>query len=78
MVLNDTPVPKYFAESSPSVAGRSKEFDVQWYDGAKDTYEIKTAKELYGLCIVAGATNFKGKTVKLGNDIVLNSGNAEE
>jgi len=77
VVLNDTPVPKYFAESSPSVAGRSKEFDIRWYDAAKDTFTIKTTKELYGLCIVAGATNFKGKTVKLANDISLNTGDAE-
>ena len=76
VVLNDTPVPKYFATSSPSVAGRNKEFDIKWYDETKNSFEIRTAKELYGFCIVSGSTNFKGKTVKLANDIALNTGDA--
>lgn len=76
IVLNDTPVLKNFASSSPSVAGRKKAFDMSWYDQKADSYVIKNAKQLYGLYLVSGMTNFKGKTVKLGNNIVLNSDDA--
>jgi len=72
-----TPVLKSFAEKTPSLSGVAKMIDIKWYDAAKKSYTITNVKQLFGLAELAGGTvNFLGKTVKLGADITVNSGEA--
>ena len=74
-----TPVLKSFADSTPSLAGKTRMIDTKWYDASKKTYTISNIRQLYGLSELAGGmTNFEGKTVKLGADITVNTGNAAE
>lgn len=48
--------------------------DTSWYDGS-DGFTIYTAEELAGLMsLISSGNDFNGKTVKLGADIVLNTG----
>ena len=77
VVKTDTPILKTWATNSPSVAGRQKAFDISWYDATQKEYVIKNMQQLYGFYIMSGTTNFKGKTVKLGANITLNSGDAK-
>jgi len=76
--LKGTPVLKAFASSTPSVAGVKKLVDISWYDEEKDTYVIDSMQDLNGLYIVSALTDFEGKTVKLGADITVNTGNAAD
>lgn len=47
--------------------------DIDWYNDADSEFTISTAAELAGLAeLVNGGNTFSGKTVKLGEDIVLN------
>ncbi|MBR4767569.1 MAG: hypothetical protein IK088_01195, partial [Lachnospiraceae bacterium] len=78
VVEGSTPVLKYFADSSPSVAGIEKKYDTDWYQKELTEFLITNEKELYGLAIVSRTTDFAGKTVKLGADIVVNEGNAAD
>ena len=78
VVQDGTPVLKAFAKSVPSVAGLKKMIDLKWYKADKKTYEIKTVEELCGFALVSGGDSFKGKTVKLGADIVVNQGQASD
>lgn len=72
-----TPVLKSFAEKTPSLSGVARMIDIKWYDEAKKSYTITNVKQLLGLAELAGGTvNFLGKTVKLGADITVNSGEA--
>ena len=74
-----TPILKSFATETPSVAGLTKTFDKSWYDHEKDTYILKDAKDLYGFLYMSNSKmDFKGKTIKLANDIVVNAGNATD
>jgi len=54
--------------------------DIAWYTSntSADTYTIYTADELAGLAQIVnnGTQSFSGKTVRLGNDIVLNDTSA--
>ena len=52
-------------------------YSISWYDNDKSEYHISTAKELAGLAYLVnnGYSNFKGKTVKLDADIVLDGKN---
>ena len=63
-----TPVLKAFANKT------DKRVDVSWYDAEKDVYTLYDAADLYGLAMISTTTDFEGKTIKLGADIVLNSG----
>jgi len=76
VVLNGTPILKQYASSSPSVAGRTKEFDTSWYNKDEKMFVIKNQKQLYGFYYVSMMTDFKDKTVKLGANITLNTGDA--
>ena len=75
-----TPILKSFASSTPSVAGYEKNFDTSWYDSKKDTYVLTDRQDLYGFAALSNSNiNFNGKTIMLGNDIVVNEkGIAEE
>ncbi len=74
----DSPVLAAFASSRPSVAGVTRMVDYSWYDASKDVYVLKTAAQLYGFARMAkeDAGTFEGKTIKLGADITVNSGDA--
>ena len=55
--------------------------DTQWYNDTDDEFTITTAEELAGLAeLVNKGNNFDGKTIKLGENIILNEGvlNAEK
>jgi len=64
---NDVPALKSFVEDG---------IDVAWYYEAEGDFVIKTAEEMYGFSAVAKKNSFSGKTIKLANDIKLNSGDA--
>lgn len=53
-------------------------FDTSWYDEDKTVYVMKDKGDLYGLASLSAEIDFAGKTVKLENDILVNTGNAEE
>ncbi len=69
---NKTPVLKSFAPSRALAVGGIR-VDTSWYNKDKDVYTIKNANQLYGLRQLSETTDFKGKTIKLANDIVVNS-----
>ena len=72
-VNNNTPVLKSFTDKSLNVAGLQKVIDTSWYKKDAKSYTIDTASKLFGLYVVSCYDNFKGKTVKLGKDIQLNT-----
>ena len=53
-------------------------WDVSWYDEALNEYVISSKEQLYGFADLSQSTNFAGKTIKLGGDIVVNEGEAAE
>lgn len=73
-----TPVLKCFADTTVSVEGVEKAFDISWYDANKITYNITNTKELYGMYILSASNDFSGKTITLGNDIVINEGKMDD
>lgn len=73
-----TPVLTTFASSTPSLAGVQKIVDISWYDEDAKTYIVDSMQDLNGLYIVSAMTDFEGKTVKLGANITVNSGNASD
>jgi hypothetical protein len=75
-----TPVLKTFATGKgKAVAVSGERSDISWYTPGKKEYTIKTAAQLYGLARLAfGGEKFEGVTIKLGADIVINTGNANE
>ena len=51
--------------------------DISWFDANKDVFVLYDRADLYGLASLVNAHNtFAGKTVKLGGDIILNTGDA--
>jgi len=54
------------------------EWNTAWYDDSKDEYVITSKEELFGLAELSKTVDFKGKTIKLGNDIVINEGDAKD
>ena len=75
--LDGTPILKTFASKVPSTNGVAR-WDTTWYNESKNTFVLTDKYDLYGLALLAATgKTFEGKTVKLGNDIVVNSGNAE-
>ena len=52
--------------------------DVEWYDENQEEFTITTAEELYDVVTLSYFYDFSGQTIKLGADIVVNEGNAEE
>lgn len=53
-------------------------FGISWYNEKDTEFTISTAEELYEFAKLSDIYNFENQTVKLGADIVLNEGNAEE
>jgi len=74
-VVNDTPELRTFASKVQTASGEKK-LDISWYDAKKNTYELKDLADLYGFYLLSANNDFKGKTVKLGADIIVNEGNA--
>ena len=75
---NKVPHLKSFSGKTLSVAGLKKLFSTDWYDVKKSTYTLSTPEDLYGFMLLSATTNFEGKTIKLGADIVMNTGNAAD
>jgi hypothetical protein len=72
--IPDTPLLKAWATYWDSKQVRA--FDVSWYVGHENdtTYTLDSIADLLGFALVAETNNFAGKTIKLGKDIVLNTG----
>ena len=51
---------------------------IEWYDENATEFTITTAQEFYDFAELSMFYDFKGQTVKLGADIVLNEGNAAD
>ena len=66
----------FVLKKTPSGSGNV--LDVAWYDEDGTEFTIDTADELYELAALSKHYNFKGQTIKLGADIVVNEGNAED
>lgn len=75
--LEGTPILQSFAKTIPSLAGLEK-MNTAWYDENKTEFVLNTVAELYGWSELSKTIDFKGKTIKLGKDIVLNEGNASD
>ena len=72
-----------FATYSVSAAEESAEIapDYSWYDAEETEFIITTEAQLLGLGYITAlvpGTDFEGKTIKLGDNIVLNEGNAAD
>jgi len=78
IVKEETPVLQCFAKEVLKVDGIDRAFDLSWYDETKSEYVLEDLKDLYGFYMVSAGTDFKGKTVKLGADIVVNEGKAKD
>ena len=52
--------------------------DIEWYSKDETEFTITTAQELYEMSQLSDFYTFEGQTVKLGADIVVNEGNAQE
>ena len=78
--VDNTPVLKKFGGTSPTNMSANRVIlpDTSWYNSKNNTYVLNDYADLYGFAVLAGDTNFAGKTVKLGADITCNKGNAEE
>ena len=67
------------AHGIPVLTAFEKEvFDTSWYDEDKSVYVLKDKGDLYGMAKLSENTSFEGKTIKLANDIIVNTGNAED
>ena len=63
-------------DSVPQLGAASADYNTGWYDPAASVYVINTQADLWGLAYLSQTTDFAGKTIKLGNDITLNTGDA--
>jgi len=50
--------------------------DTSWFDEDKDTFVLYNKADLFGFAALSQTENFAGKTVKLGADIVVNTGDS--
>lgn len=67
------------AESTSAPAVWSGNSDISWYEESREEFTLTSAEQLAGLAqLVNSGTSFEGKTVFLGCDIRLNSGNFDE
>ena len=76
---DQTPILKSFATTVPSITV-ARMIDMKWYtkNPSADTYVIEDMDDLYGLALLSGMNDFSGKTIQLGKDIVVNTGNAAD
>ena len=75
VVSNGTPVLKSFVSQAGSTA---MGVDTSWYNESDTVYVLKDAADLYGFALLSKSNNFANKTVKLGADITVNEGKADE
>ena len=75
---DNTPELQCFAEKIVSTEGTKKIHDTNWYTGTDSEYTLTTKEQLYGLAYLSASEQFKGITVKLGADIVINEGDAKD
>ena len=83
MQANNYPIPqalKDMAKNSliTSTDGLERTYDIRWYDRKATEMVIDSREDLYGLYIMSQQDTFKGKTIKLGADIVVNEGDASK
>ena len=76
VVTEGTPVLRSFV--SENERATTMGVDTSWYVADKTEYVLKDAADLYGFALLSRETNFADKTIKLGADIAVNSGNAKE
>ena len=74
---DSTPVLKCFAGTAPSLEGVAKDYDTDWYIKGNYNFEITTREQLYGLMLLSASNDFTDVVFKLGADIVMNEGKAE-
>lgn len=72
------PILTCFAEQSESVAGVERLVDISWYNPTGATFVINSAKQFYGFAYLSRSYDFSGQTIKLGADIIVSEGNAED
>ena len=73
-----TPVLKSFADKIPDVSGLAKMYSFDWFDENRSENYINTAEDLYGFALLSQENNFENCFISLGNDIVINEGNAAD
>lgn len=56
----------------------SNRLDIDWYNVNETEFTISTEEELYEFAELSAYYDFKGQTIKLGADIVVNEGNASD
>lgn len=62
-----------FGEPAPEVP---EKVDIGWYDETGKEFQLTTVEQLYGLAELSKTYDFKGQTIKLGTDVVINEGDA--
>ena len=78
IMKDDTPILKAYAKNPMSIAGIEKCYDDSWYNEFSTDFTISTLEEFYGFYILSANDNFEGKNIYLGDDLVVNEGNAKE
>lgn len=70
---SDSTVGTYTGEIPTDDWSNNGNYSISWYNNTQDVFTLSTAKELAGMALLInnGYTDFKGKTVKLNNDIDL-------
>ena len=56
----------------------SQSVDTSWYEESKDEYVLKDSGDLYGLALLSQTNAFTDKVIKLGADIIINEGKADD
>ena len=78
VVEEDTPKLKLYTKDAMSIAGIEKCYDDSWYDEISTDFTLSTLEEFYGFYILSANDNFEGKNIYLGNDLVVNEGDASK
>jgi len=73
-----TPVLKHFADNPINLAGIEKAYDISWYSSGVREFTLSNLKQLYGFYILSCTEKFEDTIIKLGADIVVNSGKATD
>ena len=61
-----------------NVATTGNVLGVSWYNETDKSFTISTVEQLYEVAELAKFYKFKGQTIKLAADLVVNEGNAED
>lgn len=65
-------------KTNVGVQEAANELGIEWYDEDEKEFTLTTADELFEFAKLANYYDFAGQTIKLGADIVVNEGNAED